>query len=211
MANKKVDMFKADKKFSTRVTEYMHARVWGIVYKKRLEVELAEYDRKLAIAREISEDEATSTILSKEDAERLAVKYAELKEQVENKYAKLVEENAKFEYTEYDKAFYKTYSADGDNRAKAVTDFCSAYKLEVKDTNMLEDIVSAIGGARKASAGQVVRSNATKFTDAKRTKSDVLNILYGRIAEYMLKAGTIKPEAIPEDIRAAFAPKKKEK
>ena len=205
MANKKVDMFKADKTFAARVCEYMHARVWGIVYKKRLQVELEELDRKIAILDEMSKD--GTEIMTADELKEAQERYASLKEEATKKYQKKVEEDATFAYSEHDNAFFKTYSKDGDHREEAVIDFCEAYGLQVQDTTMLDDIVSALGGARKASATTIIRSKAKTFTLDKRSKGDILNILYGRIAEYMIKAGTIKPQSIPDDIRQAYAKK----
>ena len=205
---KKVNMFTADKAMSDRVAEFMRCKVWGITLKTRLRKEIGELETKIANVKNLK-----GSILDKGDAiEKMIVGYQEEIKAAEEKCEKQLEEEAKFDYTENDNKFFKAYKAaeNRDGVTAAVREWCECkeYHLDIADTTFLDNIVEAISGARKLGASAIIRSEAKKFTNDKRSKGDILAILYGRLAEKMLEAGTLKAEKIPEDIRAYYAPKK---
>ena len=72
----------------------------------------------------------------------------------------------------------------------------------------MSNITKAIAGHRNATSRTVIKSGATQFTMNKRTKTDVMKLFYGTIAEYSLAKGALKPTKIPADIVEAYAPKK---
>lgn len=206
---KKVDFFSADKGFSTRVVEYMHKKVWGITLKTRyikdiekLNADNIRFDEIINSTDVVGEQELNG-------AKTLKLMTMKKLQETKDKYDKQVEEEVKFEWNDADKKFYDTYKNKG--ASAAITVFCAEYGLNVENTTLLTELEQAIGGARRATTKQIVNSSAKKFTDDIRTKGDVLGIIYGRLAEKMIAAGTIKAEQIPDDIKAAYAPKKNNK
>ena len=211
MKNKKVDLFKASKDMSERVSDYMNKKVWGIVLKTRYQIELGKAENRKDFW--TSENDRIK-------AETGENKYAQ---EIENVKAEIVSLQAKYDhqrqkeatfaYTDADKTFYKLYEKADNKEAvlKAIRQWFAPYKLvDIEGSTLEESIFDAITGDRRASARTIVNSGATKFTQ-KRSKNDVLGLFYGRLSELMLEAGTLKPSEIPEDVRDQFAPKKKAK
>ena len=203
----KVDLFKADKAMAERVSKFMNAKVWGIVYRKRAEADIKAFEGSIEAKKRME----GSVLWDKAQAEiaSLEADIATTKEELK----KNLEDNATFDYTEADNAFYKAYKeAENDDAvAEAVATWFRGYNLEVVGTDFLADILHAISGERKAGASVIIKSGATQFTIAKRAKNDILCVFYGKLSEKMLKAGTLKATEIPADIREMYAPKKKEK
>lgn len=203
--SKKVDFFKADKAMSERVAQFMRVKVWNITLKARLEKEVKDNLGKIENLKEL----APST--GKDYSEDIAILEGCI-ESAQKKYEQAVKDAEKFEYTEGDKTFYKAYADGKQDNADAVIEWFAGYGLEVDaETNIVEDIVGAIAGARKLGGRAVVRAEAKKFTDDVRTKNDVLTVFYGKLAEGMMTAGTLKAEEIPEDVREYYAVKKVKK
>ena len=203
----KVNMFTADKMMSERVVEFMRCKVWGIVLKKRYQLNVEKIQQKIAILEESRGDNT----LTDEQVDELIAKGEEQIVELTEAHKKQLEEEAKFIYLDIDNQFFKAYKSAEDNKAlkNAVIFFCDNWGLKVEKTSFLDDLCETISGRRKLGASAIIRSEAKKFTDAKRTKGDVLALLYGRLAEKMIEVGTIKPQSIPEDIREAYAPKKR--
>ena len=202
MAIKKVDFFKADKAMSERVAQFMRVKVWNVTLKARLEKAIKDGESRIETL------EGLKSETGKDYTEAIADIQA-LVDKAREDYKKALEEGEKFEYTENDKTFYKRYADSDTDTTEAIIKWFGKYNLEVDgETNIVLDIADAISGARRLGGRQIVRENAEKFTDDVRTKTDVLTLFYGRLAESMMKAGTLKAEAIPEDVRAFYAPKK---
>lgn len=205
MAKNKVDLFKADKAMAERVSKFMNAKVWGIVYRKRAEQDIKAFEGSIEAKKRLE----GSALWEKAQAEiaSLEADIVSTKEALK----KNLEESATFEYTEADNTFYNGYkSAETDAAVvEAVEAWFRGYKLEVAGTDFLADIIHAISGERKAGASTIIKSGATQFTIAKRAKNDILCVFYGKLSEKMLEAGTLKATEIPEDIREMYAPKKK--
>ena len=206
MATKKIDLFKADKAMSERVSKFMNAKVWGIVYRKYAEQDIKAFEGSIEAKKRFE----GSVLWEEKQAE-----IKKLEQDIEDTKAALkknLEENATFDYTEADNTFYNSYkSAETDAAVvEAVEKWFKGYNLEVAGTEFLADIIHAIAGERKAGASTIIKSGATQFTIAKRAKNDILCVFYGKLSEKMLEAGTLKATEIPEDIREMYAPKKKE-
>lgn len=80
--------------------------------------------------------------------------------------------------------------------------------MDIEGTTLENDILSAIKGEKAANGRTIIKSGATQFTQ-KRSKGDVLKVFYGKLAEHMLAAGTLKAQEIPEDVKKAYAKKGK--
>lgn len=205
---KKTDLFKADKVMAERVSEFMRTKVWGITLKARFK---KEEETILASIEGLKKLEGS--VLADKGADSISALEEKLDELAE-KLSKQLEEEAKFDFTDNDKNFYKGYkSAQTEEEViNAIIGWFKVYNLEVsKDSDVVVLINDAISGHKKASASAIIRSNATKFTETKRSKGDVIGLLYGTLAERMLEVGTLKATEIQEDVREFYAPKKKEK
>ena len=205
---KKTDLFKADKAMSERVAEFMRTKVWGITLKARFKKEeetiLASIEGLKKLDGSVLADKGKDSISALED------KLDELAEKLENQ----LKEEAKFDFTDNDKNFYKGYKSatTEEEIAGAICAWFKTYGLEVTPENdIVVAIFNAISGSKKASATTVIRSGATKFVDDKRSKGDVIGLFYGVLAERMLEVGTLKATEIQEDVREFYAPKKKAK
>ena len=203
--SKKVNMFQADKEFSARVNEFMRCKVWNITLKTRMRKEVEGLEVKIQNVESLR----GSIIDDGDKIDQMKAAYREEIAATEKKYQEQLEQEAKFDYTDADRLFYKAYSAAKDTAdvLKALQEFCGTYGLTITDTNFEQELLDIIGGGARLGASAIIRSKATKFTKDKRSKVDVLTLLYGRIAEKMLEAGTLKPQDIPADIAKAYAKK----
>lgn len=217
----KVDLFQADKAMSERVSKFMNAKVWGIVYRKRAEQDIKSFEGSIEAKKRLE----GSILWEEKQAEiaKLEQDIADTKEALK----KNLEENATFDYTEADNAFYKAYkdAEDVGTIYEAIITWFKGYGLELTvesmielenngkkvNTSLVDYIYAAIAGERKATASVIIKSGATQFTIAKRVKNDVLCVFYGKLSEVMLQKGTLKATEIPADIREMYAPQKKEK
>ena len=199
---KKTDLFAANKDMSSRVADYMRIKVWNVTIKARLEKAIKDGEQRIETLEGLAHDTGKDYSEAIADVEKVV-------EDAKANYKKLVEEGEKFELTENDKEFYANYKKDTVAKEAAIVKWFKKYGLDLKaDEDLVVDLADAISGARKLSGRGIVRANAEKFTDNVRTKNDVMTVFYGRLSERMLEAGTLKPEAIPEDVRAFYAPKK---
>lgn len=205
----RIDLFKADRAMADRVADFMQKKVWGITLKARCKAEIALKESDIASLKRL----AGSIFDNDENDANIAKLEADI-EDFKTKLKDQLEEEATFAYIDADNAFYNSYkkAADDGEIATAIEDWFKTWNLDVSnDYAFVADFRKAISGSRKATATQVIRSEATKFVDSKRSKGDILNVFYGVLAEKMLVAGTLKATAIPEDVREMYAPKKKDK
>lgn len=204
---KKTDLFKADKAMSERVAEFMRTKVWGITLKARCKAEIEKAEASIEGLKNLG-----GSVLADKGKDSITALEAHIVE-LQNKLSEQLKEEATFDLTENDKTFYKSYkdAESEDVVVGAIITWFGAYNLTVaKDNDIVVSILDAISGKKRASARVIIRSNATKFVEEKRTKTDVIGLLYGTLAERMLEVGTLKPTAIQEDVREFYAPKKKE-
>lgn len=200
--SKKTDLFAASKEMSTRVADYMRIKVWNVTIKARLDKAVKDGKARIENFEALAKDTGKDYSDAIADAEQVV-------EDAKAAYKKLLEEGERFELTENDKEFYANYKSESMKNEDAIIKWLKKYGLELKaNDDLVVDLANAISGARKLNGRGIVRSNAEKFTDNVRTKSDVMTVFYGRLSERMLEAGTLKPEAIPEDVRAFYAPRK---
>ena len=200
---KKVNMFTAKKELATRVNEYMTKRVWSVVLRSRMKDGIKRLDAKIDALRD--ESSTVDKAARLDGIIKLMKERAELTEKVNEQ----VKNEATLELTDTDKAFLKAYKAAKNQKMlrDAVVDFCKAYDLDLIGKDLLAEICTLISGGSKATTRTIVQSGATTFTKDKRSARQILDLVYGRLAERMLKAGTLKAADIPEDVRAMYAKK----
>lgn len=206
MATKKVDLFSASKDFSARVNEYMTCTVWAAIINARFKRDTEKLNTRIENAESLR-----GSILDVDG--HVDALIDSLKQELVDlgkKHQDDLERQGRFEFNDAEKDFYADYKSakDLDGISKAVVDFCAVYKLDVKGSDLLNDLTYAVSGKKAASGTRVIKSGATVFT-ATRSKKDVLSTLYGVLTEKMIAAGTLKIMNIPEDVRAMYAKKKR--
>lgn len=204
--NINVNLFNADKAMADRVADFMNKKVWGITlsytYKKEIE------SHKAAI---VGLEKCKGSILGDSAEADIAILTAEI-ERLSTELRKKKEEEATFSFTDADKELYRSYK-NATTEAMiytAMEKWFSKYYLEVAGTLFIHDMMTAVSGVVANTTRGIINSGATVFTK-KRSQADFMKAFYGRLSEKMLEAGTLKPTAIPEDVREFYAPKKKDK
>lgn len=202
-----VDLFQADKAMGERVADFMQKKVWGITLTARYKKDVETIEKSIEGLRKLE-----GSILqnqTEENVKALEARIVELKAALD----KQKEEEATFTYTDADLALYEAYKKATTNAMiyNGIVKWFSNYHLDVDGTMFIQNIMAAISGKQPENNKGIIRSGATKFNSEKRTKTNFLKVFYGELAEAMLKAGTLKPTAIPEDVREFYAPKKKDK
>ena len=199
---KKVNMFSASKSLSDRVQYFMTRTVWGGVLKTRLKAE----EDSLAV-KMVNVENLRGSVMDKDGAvDTMLEQYRQELVEVQKKYEKQIEDEARFAFTEEDNTFFATYK-NGDIK-QAVIDWAAAYDLNIDGTDFLDEVVTAVSGRKAASFKKIVKSEGKEFTAA-RAKNDVLRTLYGTFADKMIAVGTLKPAQIPTDVRDIVLAKKK--
>ena len=205
MTNKKVDLFQADKTMAERVSDFMQKKVWGITlqarYKKEVETIQASIEGLRKLEGSILAEQTEGNIKALED------RIVELTEALK----KQKEEEATFSFTEADNTLFTAYKKATTNAMvySAIVEWFKGYNLDVDCTTFVQSMMDAISGKQPGNNKSIIRSGATVFNAEKRTKTNFLKVFYGELAEAMLKAGTLKATAIPEDVREFYAPKAK--
>lgn len=207
MAQKKVNWYSASKDLAARVVEFGDAKLWGIIHRSQCKAKIAGLEVKIENLQELK-----GSMLDVDG--RIDAQISEYQEQIEKAQAycdEQIEKDAKFSYTANDTAMYKAYkSAESDKDIKtAITAWLKYYGVDAVDTKDLAMLTEAISGARRLGAGAIVRAKGKEFTSDKRTKNDVLGILYGKMTELLVAAGTVKLVSIPKDVQAMYVKTKK--
>lgn len=207
MTNKKVDLFKADKEMAERVSDFMSKKVWGITLQARYKKEVETIQASIEGLRKLE-----GSILAEQTETNIKALESRI-EELSEALKKQKEEEATFSFTEADEAMYTAYKKATTNAMiySAIVEWFKGYNLDVDGTMFIQSMMDAIGGKQPNNNKGIIRSGATVFNAEKRTKTNFLKVFYGELAEAMLKAGTLKATAIPEDIREFYAPKAKTK
>lgn len=215
-----LDFYKFDKAMSKRVNEFMSATIWGDVVRSKAKAEIKRCNGNIdAYTKQLLDQPNGSTRI-----ESIQNKIIESKAELEVANRDLAEklaEKANFEWTEYDVAFYKAYDkAKNDNELNdailAWIENIGGVRIELSDTvnfngevhGFVKLIRDAISGEDKGNTRTRIQSNGAKYNKAKRTKSTVLYLMYGKVAEVMLEKGTLKAPKISKDVKEMYAPKK---
>ena len=205
--SRKIDWFKSSKDLSARVLEFGDAKLWGIIHRSQARAKIEKIEMSINHLAELK-----GSILDEGDKlQAMEADYVSQIESINKELKSALEADAKFAYTPNDETFYKAYKKATTDKGviDAINEWLKYYGVsgvDSKDVNMLYD---AIRGAKKLGGGAIVRSNGTKFTNDKRSKSDVMGIFYGKLCELLVGAGTIKLTQIPEDVRAMYVKTKK--
>lgn len=212
MSTRKVDLFSASKDFSARVNEYMTATVWAAIINARYNAAVESLNQRIENVQAIIDSDRTSKIISKDQAQELLVAFQTELASLAKKHEDDLDKQGRFAFNDSEKDFYVAYKNAKDiaGISQAIVDFCAGYKLDVKGTDLLNDLTFAVSGRKAASGRKVITSGATTFTTV-RSKNDVIKAMYGVLTEKMIQAGTLKIMAIPEDVRDMYSKKNKKK
>lgn len=186
--SKKVNLFACEKGFAGNVAEFMVKTLWRSEYR----LELSE-----AIERELSsiqglENCRGSVIMTDDMIDAAIAEKVELIERYKSAYADVVSEWTKFKPAPEVKAAYRAYKA-GDAADGFVVLFRELGGIELsEDTNIIRDLCEAVRGDSGSGSNvkQVVQTG--KWAVTLRTQSEFVKIVYRRLADWMLDAGTIR-------------------
>lgn len=185
---KKVDVYAADKTLVDRIGEFVLCHTEYINIK-------AKYDAKIKAYEIILADKSREDRVWVDDDQKNAAILAAQKDLDDLKKERddLIERRARFRYTLGDDVFYNTYSTASEQAKveQAFVEWCKFYNLETEASDLLNMVMVAIGGEGKLGTRDHVRSviaGAPKFCGS-RKKREVLDVMYGKIAEYFISKG----------------------
>ena len=194
---KNVDLFKADKKMSARVEEYVKCRVLRKAIMK-------DYGDKIkAVDANLENQEKLRGSIHEDTIEAQKAQLLLAREELIEERNKQIAAEATFEFTDGDKKFKKTLkgvSMDDPKVESAVVEWFKNYDLDVADSTLLSDILTAIGG--KEDFNKLVDSEGVDGVTVDNNRA--LSMLYWVLFRHMATVGTIKPTQIPEIIRNNF-------
>ena len=194
---KKVDLFKADKTMSARVEEYVKCRVLRKAIMKEYEGQIKAIDSSLENLNKLEGSILADTIPAQKE------KYLVAREELVEKRDKQITEEATFELTKGDTVFKKTLkglSMSDSKVSEAVVEWFKNYNLDIADSELLTDILQAIGG--KEDFHKLVDSEGLDGVSVDNNRA--LNMLYWVAFKHMATVGTIKPAQIPDIIKDNF-------
>lgn len=200
---KNIDLFKADKTMSTRVEEYVKCRILRKAIMKEYNDKISAIDTSIENLAKLEGSILANTI----DTQK--AQFMKAKEELILKRDEQIKKEATFEYTQGDKDFKKALkglSMDSPIVSEQVVAWFKNYNLDVADTNLLADILLAIGG--KEDFHKLVDSNGIDAVAVDNNRA--LSMLYWVAFRHMATVGTIKPAQIPDIIKDNFGVKAKE-
>lgn len=187
---RKLDLFQATRSFSDEVAMMVVKTLWRAEFK----AELAE-----AIESELAsiaglENCRGSVIMTDTQIDAAVDEKRDLIASYKDAYAEVVSEWVRIDYPPEAKALYKKYKAaldEGEVR-NAFVEFLQGYGLAASaDCELVQSLYEATLGD---SAGSNVRSLVTRGVASieKRSRAEFLKIVYRRLFDAMVQAGTIR-------------------
>lgn len=123
---------------------------------------------------------------------------------LEEDYKAACKKKAQFVYTKEDIELFNAYR-DGDDMTEAYIAWAAAWKLDLRDTDLLKDLIRGTSGLQGvASARTIINSEFATMT-RERSRQNFLNLTYAMLCERCVAKG-LKMD-IPQDIRDYYAPK----
>lgn len=205
---KNVDFFKSSKELAARTAEFFRVILKKAELNTIYSAKIAANENSIASIEDMLE-KGTSIDVPKEELEKIRENYVTINEGLKLEWDKLIEEQATFMYTEYDKIFKKALkdAKNLDDVKVAVRSFFKNYKLDIENTTFETAVLESIG--KKVDVKTVVKYNGTKAL--RYDTANALKNLYGVAFEYMVEAGTIKSVTIPTVLREKYTKKSNKK
>lgn len=197
---KKVDLFQAERTMSTRVEEYVKCRILRKAIMKQYEGQIKAIDDSIANLEKLVGSVLADTIPTKK------AEYLVARNEIVAKRDEQIAKEATFEFTKADTGFKKALkglSMNDPKIAEEVVAWFKNYNLDVSDSELLADILAAIGG--KEDFNKLVDSEGLDGVAVDNNRA--LSMLYWVAFRHMATVGTIKPAQIPEIIRDNFGTK----
>ncbi len=187
---RKINLFDATRTFSEEVAMFMVKSVWRSEYK----LELAEAIESETGSIKYLNNMRGSSIMTSDQVDAAIKEREDLVETYKAAYADVVSAWTRVDYSAHAKALYKAYSAAEDEKAlrDAFVEFLGKYELQAgSDCDLVNTLVSAVAGdSSRSNTRQFVKTG--KAAMETRGRSEFLKIVYRRLFDAMVKAGTIK-------------------
>lgn len=199
----KVDVYAADKTLYDRIAEFLQCNVKAITLRTRYNKRIAAYETIL------EEKKRPDKVWISEDAKAEAIAAVEKDlADLRAEFKRHMDAQARFQYTSGDEVFYNKYAnATCDMHIQlAFVEWAAFYNLKVENTDLCNRVIKAVGGRTSTTPRQKVNGGKCNRT---RQKNDVLKVMYGEVADYMVEKGLTLPMQFDDDIKAAYAPKKR--
>lgn len=185
---KKVDVYAANKTLVDRIGEFVVCHTQYINIKARYDSKVKAYETILA------DKKREDRVWVNEESKAVAIAAAQKDlDDIKKERDDLIDKHARFRYTAGDDAFYGVYSTAVEQKKveEAFVDWCRFYNLETEASDLLNSVMVAIGGKGRLGTRDHVRSviaGEVKFNGS-RKKRDILDTMYGEIAEYFISKG----------------------
>lgn len=203
MSRKNVNLRTADRTMNERVSEYATVRLSNITSAVRHKAAVEAIENSIK-----GLENCKGSVLSSDDLElAIATKRDELVK-LEEDYKEALKKRTRFVYTKEDLELYDAYK-NHENLETALYNWGMAWNLDLTATKQLRTMAEAVSGKQgKASARTMINTGFATMT-RDRSKQNFLDLVYGLMTEECVRQG-LKMD-IPDDVRAAYAPKKAQK
>lgn len=190
-----------NKALSERVAEFMTTKVWAYTLSDRYNAEKKDILKAIESTKKLKGSVLESTL--EETIKGYETKLADL----ESKLKKEQAEKARFQFSDADNKFYNAYKKATTHAQiySALVEWFATFGVDASvDSTFINNLLNSFSGKAKGTKSTVFKSDATVFNREKRTKTDVLVIIYGELAEIMIAKNCIRPVQIPEDMREKY-------
>lgn len=187
---RRINLFDATRSFSDEVAMFMVKTVWRAEYKLELQDAI---ETELTSIKGL-ENLRGSAIMTEDQVDQAIAERTAMIETFKQAYADVVSEWTRVDYSTHAKALYKAYqhAEDEGDIADAFVEFLSKYELSAgADCELVQTLVKAVrGDSARSNVRQFVKTG--KASVATRGRSEFLKIVYRRLFDAMVVAGTIK-------------------
>lgn len=187
---RKINLFDATRTFSEEVAMFMVKSVWQSEYK----LELAKAIESETASIKGLENMRGSAVMTRDQIDDAIKERESLIETYKSTYADVVSTWVRMDYSAHAKSLYKAYSSAEDEKAlrDAFVEFLGKYELQAgSDCDLVNTLVLAVAGdSSRSNTRQFVKTG--KASVETRGRAEFLKIVYRRLFDAMVKAGTIK-------------------
>ena len=191
----KIDWYRANRNLPERVLAYMKTNAWKATLLYSFSAPIEEAEKNLAKAREEEQESEVILALSEE------------LESLKSARDTVIKNECSFTFSKSEKACARDIVASSEKKRREglTTLLASLSGMDLTGNQFIEDLLRKVGSVRPLSAQKMAASGMERANGA-IPEIQVLRTVYGELFERMLKAGTIKPAFIPEEVRKFYAP-----
>lgn len=201
---RRVDVFGMSADMRTRVAKFIECKVNGAELARKYTALIKSYESVLA------DKKSPDRVYINDDERVVAINGAQKDlDDTVAEYKRLRDTMAKFDLSDYDKEFKKTWkhAVSGSGRRDAIRTWALAMNLNIARSDLEDRIMGALAGKDKNSIREFVVKGRCN-TDA-RKEGVALQLMYGEVADYMVEKGLTLPIEFSDELKAKYAPKKK--